>query len=65
MFFERTKEFLSSKTIPFEEKDITKDAAALEELQKRRLLTTPVILVNGDVIVGFDQNRLQELLGEQ
>ncbi|HJZ13744.1 MAG TPA: glutaredoxin domain-containing protein [Acidobacteriota bacterium] len=65
MFCERTKEFLSSKTIPFEEKDITKDAAALEELQKRRLLTTPVILVNGDVIVGFDQNRLQELLGEQ
>ena len=63
MFCKRTKEFLSQKAVPFEEGDITQDAAALEELQKRRLMTTPVTFVDSDVVVGFDQEKLESLLG--
>ncbi len=63
MFCNRTKEFLSQKAIPFEERDVTRDPAALEELQKRRLMTTPVIFVDDEVVVGFDQKKLENLLG--
>ncbi len=63
MFCQRTKEFLSQKAITFEEKDVSKDPAALEELQERRLMTTPVTLIDGEVVVGFDQKKLEELLG--
>ena len=59
----RTKEFLSQKGVAFEERDVSKDLTALEELQKRRLMTTPVILINDQVVVGFDQKKLEELLG--
>jgi len=63
MFCNRTKEFLSQRGIAFEERDVTKDEAALEELQKRGLMTTPVTLIDGEVVVGFDRARLAELLG--
>ncbi len=63
MFCQRTKEFLSQKAIPFEEKDVSKDPAALEELEQRRLMTTPVTLIDDEVVVGFDQKKLEILLG--
>ncbi len=63
MFCKRTKEFLSQKGIEFEERDVSTDDAALEELQKRGLMTTPVTLVDGEAVVGFDQNKLSALLG--
>ena len=63
MFCNRTKEFLSQRGIAFEERDVTKDEAALEELQKRGLMTTPVTLIDGEVVVGFDRAKLAALLG--
>ena len=63
MFCQRTKEFLSQKAVAFEERDVSKDPAALEELQNRRLMTTPVTLIDDEVVVGFDQEKLEGLLG--
>lgn len=63
MFCNRTKEFLSQRGIAFEERDVSKDDAALEELQKRGVMTTPVTLIDDQVVVGFDQKQLAELLG--
>ncbi len=63
MFCNRTKEFLSQRGIEFEERDVSKDEAALEELQKRGLMTTPVTLIDGDAVVGFDRAKLARLLG--
>ena len=63
MFCNRTKEFLSQRGIAFEERDVTKDEAALEELQKRGLMTTPVTLIDGEAVVGFDRAKLTALLG--
>ena len=63
MFCNRTKEFLSRHGIAFEERDVSKDDAALEELQKRGLMTTPVTLVDEEVVVGFDEEKLSALLG--
>ncbi len=63
MFCNRTKEFLSQHGIAFEERDVSSDAAALDELQRRSLLTTPVTFIDGEVVVGFDQAKLAKLLG--
>jgi glutaredoxin len=63
MFCTRTKEFLSQHGIVFEEHDVTSDEAALDELQKRGLMTTPVTLIDDELVVGFDQVKLTKLLG--
>ena len=63
MFCNRTKEFLSQKGIEFEERDVSKDEAALQELQERGLMTTPVILIDDAVVVGFDRAKMANLLG--
>ncbi|HZT70936.1 MAG TPA: glutaredoxin family protein [Terriglobia bacterium] len=63
MFCNRTKEFLSQHGITFEERDVTRDEKALAELQRRSLMTTPVTLVDDQVVVGFDTEKLARLLG--
>ncbi len=63
MFCNRTKEFLSQHGIRFEERDVSSDEAALDELQKRGLMTTPVTLIGDEVVVGFDRAKLAQLLG--
>jgi len=63
MFCKRTKEFLSQQGIEFEERDVSKDEAALDELQQGHLMTTPVTLIDGEAVVGFDRAKLVKLLG--
>ena len=46
----------------FSERDITTDASAVEELEKLNAMTTPVIVINGEVVIGFNRVRLEELL---
>ena len=63
MFCHRTQEFLAAKRITFENRDITTDPHALEELEKLGYMTTPVTIIDGEVVVGFDQRKLEQLLG--
>ena len=63
MFCKRAKEFLSQQGIEFEERDVSKDEAALDELQQLGLMTTPVTLIGGEAVVGFDRAKLVKLLG--
>lgn len=63
MFCDRTKEFLSQKGVAFENRDVSQDEAALDELQKRGVMTTPVIFVDDEIVIGFDRAKLTKLLG--
>lgn len=56
------KEYLADKNIEFEEKNIQTDKAARDELMKMGHLGVPVILVGEEEVVGFDQNKLEDLL---
>lgn len=58
------KEFLSQKQITFEERDIAKDPTAISDLQKLGFMTTPVTIVGEQVIIGFDQAKLEKALVE-
>ncbi|MHB1134205.1 MAG: glutaredoxin family protein [Chloroflexota bacterium] len=57
------KEFLSQRGVAFVERDIAVDPSAIDELAALGVLTTPVIVVDGEVVVGFNSGRLRELLG--
>ena len=57
-----TEEFLSSKGVSFEKRDIVNDETAMRELITIGVMTTPVTVIDGEVVVGFDRKRLEELL---
>lgn len=63
MFCNRAKEFLSQNKIDFTERNVAVDPKALAELEKLGYMTTPVTLVDGEVVVGFDRAKLATLLG--
>ncbi len=57
------KEFLSQKGYKFIDFDVTKDRAALDEMVKiSGARSVPVIAACNEVMVGFDRNRLGEIL---
>jgi len=61
MFCGKVKEFLSQNKIEFVDRNIA-DEAALPELEKLGYMTTPVTVIDGEVVVGFDRDKLQKLL---
>ena len=63
MSCEREKEFLSQKGIAFTARNIREDREALEELLKLGYQATPVTVIDGEVVVGFDRGKLERLLG--
>ena len=62
MFCDQAKEYLSHKGIKFQEKDIAQDPSALDDLKKLGYMTTPVIVIDGAVIVGFDADKIDQAL---
>ncbi len=56
------KEFLSQSKIEYTERNIAADETALAELEKLGYMTTPVILVDDQAVVGFDRAKLESLL---
>ncbi len=63
MFCGKVKEFLSQNNIGFLERNIAADDTALRELEKFGYMTTPVTVIDGEAVVGFDRPKLERLLG--
>ena len=57
------KEYLSRKGVSFQEKDLQRDPSAIEDLRRLGAMATPVVVVDGEPVVGFDEERLNTLLG--
>ena len=57
------KDFFASNGITYTEKDVTTDRELQREMiDKSGQMGVPVIDVGGEIIVGFDEPRLSELL---
>lgn len=56
------KGFLSENNVEFEEKNVSQDAEARNELIAKGYRGVPVIVIGDEEVVGFDQPRLKELL---
>ncbi len=60
----RAKDYLKEKGVAFDAVDVSSDRAGLEEMMRvSGQMGVPVILVDNDVIVGFDKERLNAKLG--
>jgi len=57
------KEFLHQKGIAFTEKDVSADDHALDEVMAMGFAATPVTIIDGEPVVGFNRARLEQLLG--
>ena len=59
----RAKDYLKQKNIEFQNIDVSTDKPGLDEMVKvSGQMGVPVIVVDTEVVVGFDRNRLEELL---
>jgi glutaredoxin 3 len=60
----RAKQFLKENNILFEDTDISTNHAAAEEMiQKSGQMGVPVLEIDGEIIVGFDKERIKQVLG--
>ena len=61
----RAKEYLSRKGVSFLEYDVAQDRdKAKEMIQKSGQMGVPVITVDSEVIVGFNQAQIDKLLSQ-
>jgi len=60
----RAKQFLRDNNIQFEEIDVSSDQAKTQEMiEKSGQMGVPVIDIEGELIVGFDKDKIKEVLG--
>jgi glutaredoxin len=58
------KDFFTEKGIQFTDYNVAADAAKRKEMiELTGQLGVPVIVINDDILVGFDRNRLASKLG--
>ena len=59
------KKYLSERGVPYVEYDVSRDRQAADEMVNLTgQMGVPVIVVDGQVIVGFDRPRLEQLIGK-
>ncbi len=64
IYCKRAKAFFGEHNIQYQEKDVASNAAAREEMiKKSEQMGVPVIDIDGEIVVGFDEPRLSQLLG--
>ena len=60
----RAKNYLKEHNVPFENIDVASDENGLTEMIKiSGQMGVPVILIDGEMIVGFDQTKIAAKLG--
>lgn len=60
----RAKQFLKENKIDFEDLDVSDNKAAAEEMvRKSGQMSVPVLDIEGEIIVGFDKDRIKQALG--
>ena len=62
----RAKEYLSKKGVKYTEYNVAQDEArAREMVRKSGQMGVPVIVIGEQVVVGFDQRKLDELIAKE
>ncbi len=62
-YCKRAKEYLSRKGIPYTDIDVAQDKEKAKEMtQKSGQMSVPVIIIDGEIVVGFNQAQLDKLL---
>lgn len=57
------KKFLKEHNIEFEDIDVSQDEKARDEMVKKSgQMGVPVVEINGEIVVGFDREKIKQLL---
>ncbi len=54
---------MEANNIPYQDLDVTRDKAARDELIKMGQMSVPVIDIDGEIILGYNEPKLKEKLG--
>lgn len=66
VYCRHAKAFFQKNNVEYEEVDVTKDQQALQDMvQKSGQLGVPVIDISGQIVVGFNKPKLEELLASK
>jgi glutaredoxin 3 len=64
VYCKMAKEFFKKNNVAYEEFDVASDAKAREDMvNKSHQLGVPVIDIDDNIVIGFDQKTLEGLLG--
>ena len=64
VYCKMAKEFLTANNIEFEDHNVAEDEKARAEMVERSgQMGVPVIFIDDEMMVGFDEARMRELLG--
>lgn len=58
------KDYLKDKGVDFDERNVQTDDQARDELISKGYTGVPVLIINGEEIVGFDQARIDAALAK-
>ncbi len=60
----RVKQFLKDNNVLFEDYDVSSDRAKADEMvAKSGQMAVPVLDIEGEIIIGFDKERIKTTLG--
>jgi len=63
-FCKKTREFLKSKGLNFEDIDVAANHDLANEMVKKSgQMSVPVIEIDGKIVIGFDKGKIENLLG--
>lgn len=63
-FCHAAKDFFGANNVPFEDFNVAEDQTKRQEMvEMTGQLGVPVIRIGDDVVVGFDERKVRELLG--
>lgn len=58
------KDFFEENKVEYEDFDVSTDMEKQKEMiEKSGQMGVPVIVINGELVVGFDQEKIKQLLG--
>lgn len=56
------KDYFKENNISYEEYNVSENPQARKELMKKGYMSVPVIVIEGEEVVGFDKHRIEKLL---
>lgn len=60
----RVKQFLKENNVAFQDYDVGADSGRADEMVKKSgQMGVPVLDIEGEIIVGFDKERIKQVLG--
>ncbi|MBS4213426.1 MULTISPECIES: glutaredoxin family protein [Neobacillus] len=61
-YCDQVKTFLKEKGIEFEERNASINKEYLEQLKEKKIFATPATFIDGKLVLGFQEKKLNKLL---